>query len=63
VAAIKTYGHLTTEDISDITGLGENKIRAVLSRYASAFAKLPSGKWEVLPDTASRKPAAAAEAR
>jgi DNA-directed RNA polymerase specialized sigma24 family protein len=50
VASLREYGHMTTEEISEITGLADNKVRAVMSRYGHAFNRLASGKWEVLPN-------------
>lgn len=47
-AALRTLGHLETNEIAEATGLSENTIRAVLSRYRQAFNRLPSGKWEAL---------------
>ncbi len=50
--AILSGGHMTVEELADVTGRNTPSIRTVLNRYRGTwFDKLPSGKWEALSFT------------
>lgn len=50
LAAHLAEGHLSVEQLSEVTDIPENTVRAVLSRGKHRFNKLPSGVWELLPE-------------
>lgn len=53
-AAIRLNGHLTHEELADELGHDPEKVRKLLYRYNGRyFARLASGRWELLPEAVS----------
>lgn len=53
IASYLAGDRMTVEQLSDLTGIAENAVRAVLSRHKRRFNKLPSGSWELLEEASS----------
>lgn len=50
IAAFLVGERLTPDELSELTGIPTNQVRAVLSRHKQRFNRLPSGGWELLPE-------------
>lgn len=50
IEVVLAQGHASVEQIADEIGEDRTKVRVILNRYKHRFSRLPSGKWELLPE-------------
>lgn len=53
LASFLAEGHLTDEQLTELTDIPEKTVRTVLARHKTRFNRLPSGAWELLTQAKS----------